>query len=128
LNSFGIGSRLIGTGTSSLANDTLVLAGDQMSNSSCLYFQGTAAFANGFGVAFGDGLRCAVGVITRLGTKVNVGGASQYPVGGDAQVSARGGVFAPGTRIYQVWYRNIASFCTPSTFNLTNGLWVMWTM
>ena len=31
-----------------------------------------------------------------------------------------------GAAIYQVWYRNAASFCTPSTFNLTNGVLVTW--
>jgi len=25
-----------------------------------------------------------------------------------------------------VWYRNAAAFCTNSTFNLTNGLNVVW--
>jgi hypothetical protein len=27
---------------------------------------------------------------------------------------------------YQVWYRNAASFCTPSTFNLSNGIEIAW--
>jgi hypothetical protein len=71
-------------------------------------------------------LRCAGGTIIRLGTKANTGGASQYPVGGDASVSVRGQVVAPGTRTYQVWYRNAAAFCSASTFNLTNGLEIAW--
>jgi hypothetical protein len=29
-------------------------------------------------------------------------------------------------RSYQAWYRNAAAFCTPSTFNLTNGYSVTW--
>jgi hypothetical protein len=32
----------------------------------------------------------------------------------------------PGTRTYQVWYRNAAAFCTISTFNLTNGIELSW--
>jgi hypothetical protein len=32
-----------------------------------------------------------------------------------------------GTRTYQVWYRNAVAFCTPSVFNLTNGLEIVWT-
>jgi hypothetical protein len=28
--------------------------------------------------------------------------------------------------VYQVWYRNASAFCTPATFNLTNGLRVTW--
>ena len=38
----------------------------------------------------------------------------------------RGGVTAGNVRRYQVWYRNSAAFCTPATFNLTNGLSVTW--
>jgi len=75
---------------------------------------------------FGDGMRCAAGAIIRLGTKTNVGGASQYPEAGDASISSRGQVFAPGARYYQVWYRNAAAFCTAATFNLTNGWSISW--
>jgi hypothetical protein len=97
-----------------------------MPNSSALYFQGTAQQGGGLGVAFGDGLRCAGGTIVRLGTKSNVGGASTYPTGGDPSVSVRGLVTAGNVRNYQVWYRNAAAFCTSSTFNLTNGVSVLW--
>jgi hypothetical protein len=116
------GANLTTTGNSSLANDTLVLSGTGMANSSCLYFQGTTQIS----AAFGDGLRCAGGSVVRLGTKTNVGGASQYPTGSDAPVSVKGAVTAAGTRTYQTWYRNAAAFCTPSTFNLTNGVLVTW--
>jgi hypothetical protein len=75
---------------------------------------------------FGDGLRCASGTIVRLKTVVNAGGASQYPEVGDPSVSIKGTIATPGTRTYQVWYRNAAAFCTPSTFNLTNGVEVAW--
>jgi hypothetical protein len=79
------------------------------------------------GVVFGDGLRCAAGTITRLATKPVLGGSATYPTGSDPSVSVRG-LLPPsgGTRHYQVWYRNAAAFCTPSTFNLTNGLTVTW--
>jgi len=30
------------------------------------------------------------------------------------------------TRIYQVWYRNAASFCTSATFNFSNGVAAFW--
>jgi hypothetical protein len=97
-----------------------------MPSSSALYFQGTTKLNSGMGIAFGDGLRCAGGSIVRLGTKNNVGGGSQYPVGPDPSVSVRGLVAAPGLRTYQIWYRNAAAFCTPSTFNLTNAVVVIW--
>jgi hypothetical protein len=125
-SSFGFGGRLIDTGASSLSADTLVLNGTHMTSSACLYFQGTSAVAAGSGAAFGDGLRCAGGAIVGLSTKQNVNGESAYPEDTDASVSVRGGITSPGNRTYQVWYRNAAAFCTPSTFNLSNGLRVTW--
>ena len=77
---------------------------------------------------FGDGLRCAGGSIVRLSTQANSAGASQDPAIGDQPISIRG-LNGPGAlRTYQVWYRNAAAFCTPSTFNLTNGLELVWTI
>ncbi len=120
------GANLIGSGIPSLGNDTVLLTGSGMPNSSALYFQGTSQQSGGQGSLFGDGLRCASGAVIRLGTKSNVGGSSQYPGAGDPSVSAKGLVTSAGTRTYQVWYRNAASFCTPSTFNLSNGFLVSW--
>ncbi len=126
LNSVGTGGKLRANGLASIANDTLVLHGTQMPNSSCLYFQGTIQASGGAGSAFGDGKRCAGGTVIRLKTKTNVAGASNFPEAGDPLVSVKGTVTSPGTRTYQAWYRNAAVFCTPSTFNLTNGLDVSW--
>jgi hypothetical protein len=125
-SSLGFGARLRANGSASLAADTLQLVGDQMPNAPCLYFQGTQQIAAGAGLVFGDGLRCAGGSIVRLGTKTNAGGTSTYPSGSDPSVSVRGQVTTPGVRDYQTWYRNAAAFCTPSTFNLTNGLQITW--
>ena len=123
---FAAGANLAATGTASISADSLALNGTNMPNSSALYFQGTTQAAGGNGTVFGDGLRCAGGSVTRLGTKTNSGNQSTYPVGGDLSVSVRGGVAVPGTRTYQVWYRNAAAFCSPDTFNLSNGLEVVW--
>jgi hypothetical protein len=120
------GANLGSSGTASLAADTLTLAGSGMPNSSALYYQGTSSIAGGAGSTFGDGLRCAGGTVIRLGTKLNAAGASQYPEVGDLAVSVRGAVGAPGSRVYQVWYRNAADFCTSEPFNLTNALSVVW--
>jgi hypothetical protein len=114
-------------GTSNISNDTVVLQGTQMPNSSALYFQGTTQQNGGLGSVFGDGLRCAGGAIIRLGTQTNAGGQSSYPAGAQLHVSVRGSITSPGIRTYQAWYRNAAAFCTPSTFNLTNGLQLTWT-
>jgi hypothetical protein len=77
------------------------------------------------GSVFGDGLRCAGGVVIRLGTKTNVAGTSSYP-SGSQPISIKGANAAGNVRMYQCWYRNAAAFCTPSTFNLTNGLQATW--
>ncbi len=126
LSSLATGGKLTTTGGASIGSDSLVLQGTQMPSAPCLYFQGTTVISGGAGVVFGDGLRCAGGVVTRLGTKTNVGGASQYPVAGDLSVSVRGMCSAGDLRYYQIWYRNAAAFCTPSTFNLTNAVQVTW--
>jgi len=120
------GAVLVASGAAGVATDTLVLVGAGMPNSSALYFQGSAAQSGGAGAVFGDGLRCAGGAVQRLGTKSNAGGQSQYPEAGDPSVSVRGLVVAGDQRVYQVWYRNAAAFCTTSTFNLTNGVRVNW--
>jgi hypothetical protein len=96
LSSLGVGANLAATGSASVTNDTIVLSGTNMPNSTCLYFQGTSQQASGAGAVFGDGLRCAGGTIARLGTKTNVAGTSQYPVGADAHVSVKGAI--PGRR------------------------------
>jgi hypothetical protein len=67
------------------------------------------------------------GTVTRLGTKLNAAGSSAYPGQGDLPVSVRGNITLSGSvRNYQAWYRNAAVFCSPSTFNLTNGYQVTW--
>lgn len=67
---------------------------------------------------FGDAASCPCG---------NGGGASSYPASGDLPVSVRGGITQAGQqRHYQAWYRNAAAYCTPSTFNLTNGFSATW--
>jgi hypothetical protein len=120
-----LGAVLTSTGEAAVSADSLVLHADGMpTTSSCLYFQGSTVVAPG---VFGDGLRCTGGTVVRLGSKTNVNGASQYPTTGNLSISVKGSVgSAGGQRAYQVWYRNATSFCTPATFNLMNGLRVLW--
>ncbi|MCY2959149.1 MAG: hypothetical protein NTY35_03205 [Planctomycetota bacterium] len=120
------GARLDASGTAWVSGDSFVLSGSGMPNGPVLYIQGSTAMNGGLGVALGDGLRCAGGLVVRLGTKSNVGGASSYPQPGDTSISVRGAVVAGGTHTYQAWYRNAATYCTADTFNLTNGLSVIW--
>lgn len=123
----GYGGKLTATGQADVITDTFVLQGTQMSNSACLYFQGTTMVNNGQGVVFGDGLLCVGGTIVRLGVKFNVLGASRYPDTGDPPVSVQGLVLGGETHTYQVWFRDAVPFCTIATYNLTNAIQVIWT-
>ena len=126
LNSLGSPGSLRGAGIARLSNDTLVLNGSGMPNSTALYFQGTAAAGGGNGILLGDGLRCGGGSLIRLGVRTNVGGASVFPGPSSPSLSVLGLVSTPGERIYQAWYRDPASFCTAQDYNVTNGLRVLW--
>jgi acetyl esterase/lipase len=125
-NFFVVGASLTAFGAASVSNDTLVLHGDAMPNSSALYFQGTTAIGAGAGAVFGDGLRCVSSSVVRLATQTNIVGSSQYPTGIQPSVSVRGAVTSGSTWRYQVWYRDPNAFCTAATWNLTNGLAVTW--
>ena len=125
-NSLGLAASLRTSGLARLTQDTLVLHGASMPDATCLYLQGSQRENGGAGSVFGDGLRCVGGAIVRLGVKTNSAGASSYPEAADPALHVRGSVLAPGGRAYQVWYRNGAAFCTPSAFNLTNGVDVTW--
>ncbi len=91
-----------------------------MPNGAALYFQSVSL--TGGGAVFGDGLFCAAGAIVRLGVQFNVGGQSAHPGSSGPKVSVTGAIATPGERYYQIWYRDSASFCTTSTFNLSNAL------
>ncbi len=126
-NSLGAGARLSATGAAAVSSDTLVFEVFPIPNSSVLFFQGTTQVNGGAGSVFGDGLRCAGGAVIRLATKLAASNLATYPVGPDVPVSVRGAVPpSGGVRTYQAWYRNAAAFCTPSTFNLSNGWQVSW--
>ncbi len=125
-NSLGFAGKLTALGGASIAGDTLVLRGSGMPNSSALYFQGTTQQNGGAGVVFGDGLRCVGGNVLRLGIRTNAANGSSLPSNGSPPLSIAGNVASPTTVHYQVWYRNSAAFCSASTFNLTNGLSVVW--
>jgi hypothetical protein len=121
------GALLVGNGNAQVSADTVTLSATGLSNSTCLFFQGTTQQGGASGVVFGDGLRCAGGSVVRLATLQSSGGAAQLPGTTHPQLSVAGQIPPGGaTRTYQVWYRNAAAFCTTSTFNLTNGVLVSW--
>jgi hypothetical protein len=113
-------------GTNSVSDDTLYLNAVGMpSNATCLFFQGTAP--TNPGTVLAAGLRCAGGTLIRLGSKVASNGSATYPQGSDLVVSVRGQVPAyGGYRYYQTWYRDPHGTCSAGTFNLTNGVSVLW--
>ncbi|MCY2960176.1 MAG: choice-of-anchor E domain-containing protein [Planctomycetota bacterium] len=126
LNSFGFGSLLSATGGAAVSADTLTLSATVPGTNTTLFFQGTSAVGGGSGEVFGDGLHCAGGTTIELISLSAVGGVAQFPRTGDPLVSEAGYVSAGVTRYYQAWYRNSASFCTESTWNLSNALQVAW--
>lgn len=126
-NSFNTGGGLLqSSGVPRVSADTFVLDVLGLSpTTSCLFFQGTSNPVEVF--PFGDGVRCVAGTVIRLGTKTTVAGAAQFPSGPDPLIHVRGQIPAGGaTRFYQAWYRNVAAFCTPDGFNLTNAVRVVW--
>jgi hypothetical protein len=121
------GAMLSASGIASLSADTLVLSASELSATPALFFQGTQRVHAGAGAVFGDGLHCAGGTIIRLGAMPTAAGTSQFPGPTSPSVSMRGQVASAGVvRMYQVWYRNAAAFCTSGTSNLTNGVEIHW--
>lgn len=125
LHSGGIGGRLRGYGNASVSSDSVVLHALRLPpNTQGLLFQGTGPMAR---TAFGDGIRCTGGNLTRLGVKTACNGQIAWPEAGELPLSITGAIFPPTVPVYQVWYRNAAAFCTPAVFNITNAVRVAWT-
>jgi hypothetical protein len=128
-NSLGVGASLTASGAPDVFNDTLVLHCSGLpSTTSALLFQGTNRENGGSGTVFGDGLRCVGGTVQRLGTAHATAGVAAWPVPGAPTLSAAGGAQSGQLLHYQVWYRNAAPFCTPATFNLSQGLSIAWVL
>jgi hypothetical protein len=123
------GGLLAARGAASLSGDTVRLMASGMPNSSSFvaFAQSTATNA---GVAYGDGVLCVTGSITRIARRAISSGKANFGNGipGDLPVSVAGGIAAPGTFHYQVVYRDaVGGFCTPNTFSVTNGVSITWT-
>jgi hypothetical protein len=127
------GAQLQAEGAAHLGADTLqLLVAGEPSSALSIVLQGNLEVT---AQSFGDGLRCAGGVLKRLYSHQANGGALVVPSAGDPPVSTRSAgladPIAPGsTRFYQVYYRDPdPAFCTApqgSTFNVSNGLAVLW--
>ena len=112
-NSSGTGgARLSASGASSLATPSLVFTTQaERPSATSVLLQGTSAV--GGGLVFGQGVRCAGGVLKRLYVRTAVGGSIQAPnlPAGEADIPARsaalGDPIAAGQdRWYLVYYRD----------------------
>ncbi len=122
---FSQGAELTATGQSpSISGASVQLRVSRTTPSQTgLFFQGTLAVNGGAGVAFGDGLRCAGGTVTRLQVRT----ASVLGIAAtNIDVAAVGGVSAGQTRRYQWWYRDPGASPCATEFNTSNGLEITW--
>lgn len=131
-NSVGSGGSLL-TLTGSTTPDSIILvASGELPSAVSLFLQGSVNQANG--VVFGDGVRCAGGILKRLAVKTATNGEVAFPGPGDPSITARsaalGDTIGSSTpRFYQVYYRDpVAAFCgaATSTFNVSNAVRVDW--
>ncbi len=112
-----------------VASDTVVLTGSGMQASGiCVFLQGDLVDPNAY--AFGDGITCTGGALTRLRAVALSGGSASFPVAPETiTLSQRGGVTvgSGAVRSYTVFYRNAAAaFCPPFTFNVANSYQITW--
>jgi hypothetical protein len=127
------GALLAASGVPSLGADTLhFTSSGELPSALSIVLQGSSAIAP---ADFGDGLRCAGGLLKRLYVHGAVGGSVSAPGAGEPPVSLQSALLGDviplgGTRIYQVYYRDPdLSFCgapNGSTFNATHALSVSW--
>ena len=120
------GGRLVGSGSVSVtatSPDLMTLTCNSLvPNKPGLYFQGNNAVNNGSGNHFGDGLRCAGGSVIRLEVRMADGTGFS---GTTIDIVSKGGVSSGDVKRYQCWYRDPVSTPCGSTFNLTNGVQVV---
>ncbi|HEV8112104.1 MAG TPA: hypothetical protein VGR31_04960 [Planctomycetota bacterium] len=127
------GARLDSFGAASLANDTLVLtASGELPSALTIVLQGTVQISPAI---FGDGLRCAGGLLKRLYVKSAVGGVVSAPQAGDASVSARSAalgdvIHAGDMRVDQTYYRDPnPTFCPAppgNSWNASSAVRITW--
>jgi hypothetical protein len=123
-NSTGSGAVLSVSGSTSISADDLVLSTTGLPGGPGLYFQGQNSINSGNGIVFGDGLRCAGLDVTRLQVRFSSGGNANTSI----SIATKGSVVAGETKRYQHWYRDSTNSPCGSTFNLTNGYELTWTL
>ncbi|MFT7669635.1 MAG: plastocyanin [Planctomycetota bacterium] len=118
-NSSGSGATLTGAGSGvALLDDLTLSASNLIPGQAALLFVGTIEVNGGNGLAFGDGLRCAGGSVTRLGVRIpSAGGNATWGPGLNSASNWSSG----DTRNFQVWYRDSTGGPCGNQFNLSNG-------
>jgi len=124
------GGWLAARGDATVSADRLVLyATGLLPSATTIFLQGDLRTNGGLGTVLGDGLSCAGGNLVRLGVRTASAGNASWGAGvpGAVPISVGGAIPAGGgRRHYQAHYRDAASFCSAQTFNLTNGVTVVW--
>lgn len=107
-------------------DDVVLVASGMPASAGVIFLKGSAHVPTA--VAFGDGIRCADGALVRLRFKTASAGCAHFPEPGDPTLSSRGGTPIGSGLLasYVAYYRNAAAFCTPDTFNATNGHVLVW--
>jgi len=120
LTTSGTGASLVGSGSASVTQDTLVLSvSGGPANKPGIFFQGNNQLNGGLGNAAGDGLLCTAGGTIRY--DVNFLDASGTASQGGFGINAAAGT----TRNYQYWFRDTGNACGGG-FNFTNAWTVTW--
>ena len=138
-NSLGVGASIGGSGSASLAADTVVLSATDIRSSgascagnspslTCILLQGNGSSA--VGASFNDGVRCFTGSLKRIQTASSVGGVFTSTVSISATSAALGDPIVAGTsRYYGVWYRDACASwgcAAPSNSNVSNSYAMLW--
>jgi hypothetical protein len=133
-NSAGTGGALlVSSGSPALTHDTFALTSSgELPTALSIFLQGTAPVGP---LIFGDGLRCAGGVLKRLYVKNASGGTVTAPGPSDSRISVRSAMLGDplsvgATRFYQTYYRDPSTTFCPNppgnSWNVSSGWRVTW--
>lgn len=118
------GARLTVQSGDAALDDVVLIAYGERPYALSIVLQGPQRSAGG--LVFGDGVRCVIGTLERLYLRTAPGGILVAPEGSEPSIRTRSAglgdtIPSPGTRYYQVWYRD-----GPGHFNITSALQIDW--
>ena len=131
-NSVGTHGAVLGSSGTTSPDTVVLTSSGELPTATSILLQGDANIP---AVTFGDGLRCAGGVLKRIGVHGAVSGTVSYPQTGDNSITQQsanlGDPIAPGsTRYYQFYYRDPnPTFCPAppgNTWNASSGVSIVW--